>query len=380
MRVVMVTKFAPLPADNGGRQRSLAVARRLAALGEVVLCAYDDGSADRAGLERLGIDLRAVPWRPDPVRVGRGVAATRSLSAGRFWSAALRDEIHRAAASGPVDVLQVEYLQMAPLATGVAAGRRVLDLHNVESALVASYARSRRGPVSLGYRLEAAALRALERRLLGAFDRVVVVSEGDRRRLPVRADEALVCPNGLDPAAPLPPATTPTVAFVATLGWAPNVDAAVWLVHEVWPRVLAQLPEARLLLVGRDPDERVRALASDRVEVTGTVPSVEPYLTRSRVALAPLRAGGGSRLKILEALGAGRPVVATTVGAEGLEDLVGAGVVVADAPGAMATAIAALAGDPVRATSLGAQGHEAVVARYGWDRTLEPLLQVVEAA
>lgn len=379
MRVLMVTKFAPLPADNGGRQRSLAIARRLAARADVVLCAYDDGAVDAEGLRRLGIDVRTVRFAPGPAAVARGLRETRSVSAARFFSRALRGEILRAAAEAPPDLLQVEYLQMAPLVSGVTAGRSVLDLHNVESSLVASYARSRSGPAAAALRLEAAALRALERRTLDGFDRVVVVSEGDRDRLPKRRDDALVCPNGLDPGPPLAPATTPTVAFVASMGWAPNVDAAVWLVREVWPKVLERLPDARLLLVGREPADEVRALASANVEVSGTVTSVSPYLARARVAVAPLRAGGGSRLKILEALGAGRPVVATTVGADGLEDLVGRGVVVVDDPSTMAATIAMLAGDAVAATALGAQGHEAVARRYGWDRTLEPLLDLVAA-
>lgn len=123
----------------------------------------------------------------------------------------------------------------------------------------------------------------------------------------------------------------------------------------------------------------MKALATHDIDVTGAVPDVAPYLGRSRVALAPLRAGGGSRLKILEALDAGRPVVATTIGAEGLEDLVGEGVVVADDPQAMAEAIMALLGDPATAAELGARGHAAVKARHSWDKTLAPLLDRIGA-
>jgi glycosyltransferase involved in cell wall biosynthesis len=161
------------------------------------------------------------------------------------------------------------------------------------------------------------------------------------------------------------------------MGWAPNVDAAVWLGREIWPEVLTRVPHARLLLVGRDPAPAVRALADESVEVTGTVADVTPYLARSRVVLAPLRAGGGTRLKILEALGAGRPVVATSVGCEGLEDLVGRGVVVADTATGLAEAIAGLLVDPARASALGRSGHGAVTADHGWDAALAPLLQAV---
>ncbi|HEX4127538.1 MAG TPA: glycosyltransferase family 4 protein [Acidimicrobiales bacterium] len=372
-----MTKFLPLPDNNGGLQRSLAIARRLAALGDLVICGYDDGTADREGLRDLGIDVRAVPWRVTPTGVARGVVVTQSLSAGRFWSPALAEAVRSAAGEEPLDLLQVEYQQLVPLARHILAKTSVLDLHNVESALVDSYARARRGVPALLFRAEAAALRRQERRTIGTFDHVVVVSEQERGRLTAAARSVLVCPNGREPSAVLPPSPEPTVAFVATMGWAPNVDAAVWLSREIWPLVTARVPEARLLLVGRDPAQAVRDLAGPNVDVTGTVPDVAPYLAQARVVVAPLRAGGGTRLKIMEALDAGRPVVATTVGCEGMEDLVGRGVVVADSATALAGAIAGLLDAPDRATALGLAGHDAVKAEHTWDVALAPLLQAV---
>jgi glycosyltransferase involved in cell wall biosynthesis len=163
------------------------------------------------------------------------------------------------------------------------------------------------------------------------------------------------------------------------MGWAPNVDAAVWFGHEVWPAVLRRSPDARLLLVGRDPAPPVQALASPSVEVSGTVSDVRPFLSQARVTVAPLRAGGGTRLKILEALDAGRPVVATSIAVDGLEDLIGEGVVVADDAGTMIDAVSTLLADPDRAAALGRAGHEAVSARHSWDVALAPLLDSVTA-
>jgi glycosyltransferase involved in cell wall biosynthesis len=373
----MLTKFLPLPDNNGGHQRSLAIARRLAELGDLVLCGYDDGSADRAGLRHMGIDVRAVPWRVTPTRLARGVLEARSISAGRFWSAEMVKTVRGAADEKPIDLLQVEYQQMVPLVLHIRAKQSVLDLHNIESSLVASYARARRGIPAALFRAEAAALRRMERRTIGSFDHVVVVSEKERDRLPPGALSVLVCPNGRDPSAVLPEAPEPTVAFVATMGWAPNVDAAVWLARDIWPMILARVPRARLLLVGKDPAPAVVALADDTIEVTGTVDDVRPYLARARVVVAPLRAGGGTRLKIMEALDVGRPLVATSVGCEGMEDLIGRGVVVADTAPALAEAIADLLLDPVHAAALGRAGHDAVAADHTWDAALTPLLQAV---
>jgi glycosyltransferase involved in cell wall biosynthesis len=377
VRSVMVTKFLPLPDDSGGRQRSLAIARRLVALGELVLCAYDDGKADVEGLRDLGIDVRSVPWQPSARNVIRGAAVTRSFSAGRFWSPAFVRQVRQAVQEAPVDLLQVEYLQMAPLAAGLAACHRVLDLHNVESELVASQARSRQGLTSLLYRFEAATLRAMERRVIGTFDAVVVVSAQERNRLPAGGTRVLVCPNGQNPPVLLPQATSPVVAFVATLGWAPNVEAALWLGREIWPEVMRRVPGARLLLVGRDPASEVRALAGSGIEVTGTVAEVAPYLAQARVMVAPLLAGGGTRLKIMEALGAGRPVVATTIGCDGLEDLIGRGVVVADDTATMVEEVTRLLADAPAAALLGKMGHDAVTQTHTWDTALAPLLAAV---
>jgi glycosyltransferase involved in cell wall biosynthesis len=373
MRTIMVTKFVPLPANSGGKRRSLALLTRLAARGPTVLCAFDDGTADLEGIADLGVEAHTVRWDPSPRRVLSGIRHTGSVTAARFWDERLRRKL-LAAASTPTDLLQVEYAQLAPYAEGVGANTRVLDLHNVESALVRSMAALRPAPVRMALGLEARRLRRIEEAALRSFDAVAVVSETDRARLRSEDARILVCPNGWDAAELIPLGDEQIVVFVGLLGWGPNIDAAVWLAQEVWPAVRNRVPRAKLLLVGRDPARRVLDLRNDTIEVTGSVPDVRPYLSRARVATAPLRAAGGSRLKILEALAAGRPVVATSTGAEGLADLVDSGIVVADSAPATVDAIVALLQDRERAAALGRAGHEAVSDRYSWDTTLRPLL------
>ncbi|MGI8882342.1 MAG: glycosyltransferase family 4 protein [Jatrophihabitans sp.] len=376
----MVTKFLPLPADSGGKQRSLAVLTRLASLGEVVLCAFQEDNADFAGLARMGVDVRSVPWRPTVPRIARGFRHAWSGSAARFWDSDLAALVRTATTEAPTDLLQIEYATLAPYFAGTKATLRVLDLHNIESALAASYARQKSRLGSLPVWLETAALRGVEWRGLRTADVAAVVSEQDRLRLPSSRTDVLLCPNGWNPTGPLPPAADPVVIFVALLKWRPNADAAVWLVNDVWPLVRAQQPNARLLLVGRSPGPRVQRLAAPDVTVTGTVPEIRPYLARARVAVAPLLSGGGTRLKVLEALDVGRPVVATPIGAEGLDDLVGHGVTVTPTAAAMAGVITDLLGDPERAARIGVDGSQAVAQRYAWDVTLAPWLARVRSA
>jgi glycosyltransferase involved in cell wall biosynthesis len=165
------------------------------------------------------------------------------------------------------------------------------------------------------------------------------------------------------------------VVFTALFSWRPNVEAAVWFARRVWPAVVRACPEAELWLVGRDPAPQVRALVGRSVHVTGAVSEVRPYLAQARVAVAPLLAGGGTRLKVLEALDAGRPVVATSAGVAGLNDLVGSGVIVEDDAERMAHAVVDLLADPTHAAELGRTGNAAVRRRYTWDSTLAPLVE-----
>jgi len=254
----------------------------------------------------------------------------------------------------------------------------VLDLHNVDSALARSYARSSHSFKATLATGEAQLLSMLERRAVRRADVVVTVSAEDAQRLPVRPKQLLVCPNGWEPQPVLPPGTAPNVIFTALFSWTPNVDAALWFCNQVWPGVLRRVPDAKLLLVGRDPTPAVRSLAGPAIEVTGAVADIRPYMTQARVAVAPLRSGGGTRLKVLEALGAGRPIVGTSIGLDGLAPLLGNGAIAADDPPRMASELAELLLDPDEAARLGQSGHAAVSRDYAWDRVLEPLLHRIE--
>jgi glycosyltransferase involved in cell wall biosynthesis len=311
-----------------------------------------------------------VPWDTSVPNVVRGIAKAHTGSAGRFWDRRLADLISQACAEQPVDLLQVEYSQLAPYLDVGSARYKVLDFHNIESSLALSFARSSRELKAWLAYPESVLLRRLERKGAERADLVMVVSEQDRQRLPGNPREVLVCPNGWDPGEALPASSEPVAAFVALMGWKPNSDAAVWLAREVWPLVRSAVPEARLLLVGREPGRVVTDLAAPDIEVTGTVPEIAPYLQKSMVALAPLLSGGGTRLKVLEALDAGRPLVSTSVGIDGLTDLIGKGVFVGDTPADFAKEIIELFDDPERARKAGLEGAEAARSNYSWDGTL----------
>lgn len=169
------------------------------------------------------------------------------------------------------------------------------------------------------------------------------------------------------------------VAFVGAMDWEPNIDAAEYFCAEIWPKVLERVPTAVFRLVGRNPDRRVKRLAGESVEVTGRVPSVIEHLWQSTVVVVPLRIGGGTRLKIYEAMAAGRAVVSTTVGAEGLDVKHGEDLVLADEANSFAGMVSKLITDPKMRLQYEA-GAARSAARHDWPAIGECFADVLSAA
>jgi glycosyltransferase involved in cell wall biosynthesis len=246
----------------------------------------------------------------------------------------------------------------------------VLNAHNIEGPLHDELAGERPDVLSRAF---VGRLHALERRAFAAVDQVWVCSEADRRaaaaRYPGHAPLHVV-PNTIDVAAyagPRSPAPEPSVLFVGTLGYPPNERAALRLVTEIHPALVRRDPRTRLTIVGGDPSPALIAAvdrAAGRVELTGQVADVRPYLRRAWTAVVPLAEGGGTRLKILEALAAGVPVVSTAKGAEGLDLRPGREFVLADGDEAIAAAVGALLEDPAQRDRLARAGRVRVAERY----------------
>jgi glycosyltransferase involved in cell wall biosynthesis len=221
-----------------------------------------------------------------------------------------------------------------------------------------------------------------EARHLEASTAVAVVAEADALALRRNAPRAriVVVPNGVEPGnPPVPPAVEPVLGFHGALSTVANQDAARVLVDEVLPRVRAEVPDARALVIGRDPPDDLRSDVGTGVDVTGEVDDVREALDRVAVYVAPMATGTGLKNKVLEAMAAGLPVVATSRAMNGIG--AGDGVVIADTPDAMAGAVLALLRDPDRRAALGAAGRARVVREFSWERSADAIEQLwVEAA
>ncbi len=385
MRVAWLTPELPYwPGGSGGSTRQFQLIRQLIAHGhdvDVVAPVHPDQQAGRASLEQVGATLFAVD-RPDS-RVREVASAVRRAP----------DLLPRALTM-PVAAWQVEVFWRQLAAAREAALARRPDVILIEHDWAARWTRdlprgipvvsglenlswdyyARRAAAAGGWRgrllgLEAQRFHRFDQRHLSAFDLLLAMSEDDLAELrTVSGRPAIVTPNGVDTDAlvPSPLPDTSTVLFTGTFGYAPNAEALGWLLREIWPRLAARVPGAELLVVGKGVPDELAALAGDDVTLAGWVPEMQPWFDRARVVIVPMLSGGGTRLKVLDGLASGRPLVSTTMGAMGVDVADGEQVVLADGAEAFADATAAILQDPARAARIGAAGRQVAEQVYDW--------------
>ena len=382
MKILWVKAGKLLPVDTGGKIRSFNLLRELNARDEVTLLSYYGGGRD-PDYERALADLfpGAVPIHTGtPVAAGAATAldyaaklySRAPYSVTRFTSRAVRRLVTEWDAGRRFDVFICDFLSASMNFPERLHTPAILFQHNVESILWDRQAAAESHPLKrLVYRLEAEKMKRYERAAVQRFDHVLAVSEADKAAMAEMTDGSSisVVPTGVDTRAFKPQLRSdtpePIVLFLGSMDWEPNIDGVQYFIDAVWPRVCAAIPAARFQIVGRSPTPAIRRLARNNVEVVGTVPSVVEYLHRAAVVVVPLRIGGGTRLKIYEAMAAGKAVVSSTIGAEGLDISDGGDIVLADTPAPFADAVVRL----LRNASERRRIEDAALAtasRYDW--------------
>lgn len=380
MRILFIANITPWPPRGGVHLRILNLMERVAAHHDVSIGCHAWNDADRQGvadLNRRGIPATAGTvwwgsmWRhavPGLKRALRGIPPdTAQYQA---------PELHQLIREGNYDLLHVEESNLAPYGESVPRNRRihkVITLHNVQFLQDRRIAQIESSlPRRMWKSGNARWMRSYEPRVARTFDRVITVSNDDRAHLQRQAPDLRVdvVPNGVATRdlTPLPPHRgRPALVFVGTLSYRPCVDGAIWLVREILPLLRQTHPDVDVRIVGKQPTAEVLALAGNGVVVAGEVDDVRPYYAHATLALAPLRAGGGSRLKILEAMALGRCVVSTTIGAEGLNVVPGEHLAIADDAAGFAAAIGRLLSDTARRDAMATAARHLVEAEYDWD-------------
>jgi glycosyltransferase involved in cell wall biosynthesis len=402
MRILHLTPELPYePGGGGGPTREFFLCKRLVDLGHDVLnlSPARPHEVELAGsLRAAGVACRLAP-RPAGAleEVARAVAAepavlgaavtrpVRALEMRVFWTR-LRPLAQRAVVEWRPDVVVVGHDMAGAWALDLPRQLpAVLTLHNLTWHWYLSRARLAPPPRAALLRAEAARYRRHVVRLLPRYAAAVAVSTleaAEVRALGLTKVELI--PTGVDTEAlrpaPEPPASPPRLLFTGTMSYPPNHQGIRWFAERVWPAVRAALPDAQLDVVGKEPPEEVRALdGRDGIAVHGFVPSMAPYFARAHAVVVPILTGAGIRVKIVEAMSAGRAVVSTPLGWEGLAQLEpGRHLLVADEPAAFAEAAVRLLRDPVLRARMAADARALAEREYDW-RSLGDALERVLA-
>ncbi len=393
MRVLFLTQVLPYPPDSGPKVKTWHVLKYLSTRHDVTLVSFVRGD-QRAAVDHLRRHLRAVYTAPmvrSPAH--DALALVRSFLSGQPWMmlrddrTAMRRLVDRLAEKEEFDIVHADQLNMAQYAHRVPGTSRVLDEHNALWLLYRRLAATMPvGPQKWLLERDWRLLKRYEGQMVRSFDAVLAVSNEDRAALLEAAGakrEIVVVPIAIDTVETRPLERVPGANHVLHLGtmfWPPNVDGVLWFIRHVWPLVRQRHPDATFDVVGSRPPPRLKALSGERVNVTGYVADPTPYLRRCGAFVVPLRAGGGMRVKILNAMAQGLPVVSTTLGAEGIAVTDKQNILLADAPADFAAAVSRLLDDRELATRLGTAGRRLIETRYDYRHACRPLDEVYAQA
>ncbi|MDD5020326.1 MAG: glycosyltransferase [Candidatus Omnitrophica bacterium] len=383
MNILFVAPRLPVPADTGAKIRTLNILKQIVAAGHKVAFlsfVFGPQKQGRAELEKLGCRVAVVPHEDclGPGAVIQALMKRLPLSAAKYRVSAMAREIVRMIKEEKIDMVHFDHIHMGQYADVCPGKPTVVDEHNVECLILKRlYGRERNHLKKAIYHREYMLMAALERRICKKAFRVFVVSEEDKRNLQEAAGggvRAEVIPNGVDVEYFRPPvdqaACRPedSLVFTGSMDWLPNSDALEYFCRDVLPLIWQKKPDVAFYVVGKNPGPSILKLgqADKRIIVTGSVADVRPYVERAKVFVVPLRIGGGTRLKILEAMSMRKAIVSTTLGAEGIEIRDGQNIVLADTPQDFADKVCRLLDDESERSVLGESGRELVKERYDW--------------
>lgn len=383
MRVLCLTPELPYaPGGSGGSTRQFHLLERLVEKGHAVEVVAPVHVSQREGMRRLtdaGVSLRAVLRPPSRVKETAGAVARRPGLLPRalgepllawqtdvFWTALRTRLPHQRP-----DVILVEHDWAAGWWPDLPQGiPRALTLHNLSWAYYEARARATQGPAAVALKAEARRFRRHDARHLDRYDLLIAMSAEDREAVKALSSRRCeVVENGVDTGAftPAPPAGGPPLfLYTGTMSYAPNAEGLLWLLREVWPEIRRRVPDARLRVVGRGAPEEAQRLAGPDVELTGWVESMAPHFAAATAVLVPILSGGGTRLKVLDAMASGRAMVATAPGRAGIEAEDGVHLLQADGTEAFAAAAVRLAGDAALRERLAAAARKRAVQMYDW--------------
>ena len=387
MRILWLKSDLLLPLDKGGRLRTWHLMRHLAKRHDITYMSFAENGQESEieGMREVAAEVVTVP-RKDPVKrsllfymdAARYLADPLPYAVAKYRSAAYKSKLMALLRDRQFELIVCDFLVPAVNLPKSLPCPAVIFTHNVEAEIWRRHADTKSSvPARWLYRLQHQRMLRFEDETLRRFDGVLAVSDADRetfaRLYPEVASKPMwVVRTGVDteyfvpPPESRDPSPEPRLVFTGSMDWLPNEDAMKYFCADILPLIRRQEPRVTLSIVGRAPTPAVKALAGEGIEVTGTVDDVRPYMNEATAYIVPLRIGGGTRLKIFEAMATGKAVVSTTVGAEGLPVVAGEHALIADEPQAFADAVLTLLRDTTARRRMESSARSLVVQNYDW--------------
>jgi glycosyltransferase involved in cell wall biosynthesis len=385
MRILFLSPRQSLPSRSGAKLREYHFLRALGRSAEVTYIYFGDPGVPPLTVEDLPFcrEVIGIPKPPayGPGKTIMGILGPWPLPILNYTSPEMSAAVARAIGSREFDIIHLDSIHMMRYALAAAMERKnsprpIYNWHNIESEAMRRYGDTAPSRARRWYaRCTATKLERLESSILHTAFGHIVCSERERAQLRQKAPAAHieVVENGVDTgyfASSEDPVASRRIVFVGAMDYFPNSEAAIFFANRIWPHVRTMLEGAELAIVGANPGPAVLALGElPGVKVTGMVPDVRPFYRGALAAVVPLRTGGGTRLKILEAMAAGVPVVSTPLGAEGLDVVDGENVLLVDSGDTegWANRLVSLAESPAHRAQLTAAGLRLVQGRYDWE-------------
>ncbi|MGJ5203835.1 glycosyltransferase family 4 protein [Bradyrhizobium sp. HKCCYLR20261] len=396
LRILSVSHMPPSPPRFGAQARMHGLMTELARRHDITAVALVDDAFDidecRSAMQAY---CRDVVLLPNPFgRDGlakrllqlRSLASLQSFDRLRVALPELQRVLDQLLRATRFDIVNLEFpylahydFRLAP--AGERPPRLIVDSHEIAYDLARQFAVT---GASIGRRLYAGAnWRKLRREEIAAYraaDGVYLCSTDDETRLrqDIATARTAVIPNAADVDFYQPRSADPvpdgrTLVYFGLLSTVPNIDAVTHFVRDIWPNIAAQHPDARCKIIGGRPPPALTALGGPRIELTGFVPDLRPHLAEAAAVIVPLRLGGGTRLKIVEAMAMGKAIVSTSLGAEGIEAVPGRDILIADDPTAFADAVGRLLAEPALAARIGHAARQVAVEKYAWSASARAL-------
>lgn len=393
LNILFVSATVPYPTIDGGRIRVLSLISNLCQFNKVTFLTFIASPTDEDGIKKLsdlGIEVIGVRWNYDnrasnfPVLLSQ-IIQGKPLTVAKYYSQKMANELKQLLNERKFDVIHFEMLhtgQFLPVLPKNAT-KTILDQQNIDSLIWQRLFTTERNQLKkLAYYWQYKRFSAFEKKICPDFNVCVCVSEEDRKRLLQICPNANtdVAPNGVDIDYFAPSANKETesqLVFTGSMDWQPNEDAVLFFCQQIFPLIKSEVPEITFYIVGSKPTERVLQLNNiGGVIVTGFVDDVRTYIADSAVYVVPLRIGGGTRLKILQAFGMSKAVVSTSVGCEGIDAKDGENIVIADEPRQFADSIIKLLKDKQLRQKLGENGRLLVQEKYDWKAIARKLEEI----